>query len=287
VSVEIIQGDCVQKMNKMSFADRSFDLIFADPPFNIGWKYDCYDDRRSRREYLSWTSDWMFWAEVLLKPTGSIWVAAPDECQHRLRVILEDSIGLRFRAHVIWHFGFGQHRKRGFTRSHVHLLHYSKSDEFTWNGDAIKVPSWRQLNGDRRAASGGRHPDDVWRFPRICGTHKERVGWHSCQMPEAILSRIIRVSSNPGDMVLDPFLGSGTTGAVAKKLGRNFVGVELSENYAEKARERIAGVKEQDRIQGEATSRSADAVVRGRGLSKADSIAPAVEAMVRPTLSEH
>jgi DNA modification methylase len=88
--------------------------------------------------------------------------------------------------------------------------------------------------------ANGKHPDDTWQFKRICGTHKERQRWHTCQMPKAVLERIIRVSSDPGDMVLDPFLGSGTTAVAAITLGRNVIGIELSSNYAEKARRRIA-----------------------------------------------
>ena len=120
-------------------------------------------------------------------------------------------------------------------------------DEFTFNAEAIRVPSARQLvYGDRRANPTGRLPDDTWilrpqdlpdgftaeedtwYFPRVCGTFKERAGWHGCQMPEQLLGRIIRACSNPGELVLDPFAGSGTTLAVAKKLGRRYLGFELS-----------------------------------------------------------
>src|SRR6202007_242557 len=114
----------------------------------------------------------------------------------------------------------------------------------------IRVPSARQLvYADRRAHPTGRLPDgtwilrpqdlldgfnaseDTWYFPRVCGTFKERAGWHGCQMPEQLLGRIIRACSHEGDLVLDPFAGSGTTLAVAKKLGRHFLGFELSEQY--------------------------------------------------------
>ena len=121
-------------------------------------------------------------------------------------------------------------------------------EHFTFNVEAIRVPSARQLvYADRRANPAGRLPDDTWilrpqdlpegfqpdddtwYFPRVCGTFKERAGWHGCQMPEQLLGRIIRACSNEDDLVLDPFAGSGTTLAVAKKLGRRFVGFELSE----------------------------------------------------------
>ena len=89
-------------------------------------------------------------------------------------------------------------------------------------------------------------PDDVWdEYPRVCGTFKERTGWHPCQMPENLLKRIIAVSSNPGDCVLDPFTGSGTTAAVAYQLGRNYTAVEISEEYVENAKKRLAQLKKQ------------------------------------------
>ena len=89
-------------------------------------------------------------------------------------------------------------------------------------------------------------PNDVWHeFSRVCGTFKERQGWHPCQMPESLLTRIIAVSSNPGDCVLDPFSGSGTTAAAACQLARNYVGVEISDKYVENTEKRLAGLKKQ------------------------------------------
>ena len=140
---------------------------------------------------------------------------------------------------------------------------------FTFNLDAIRVPSARELvYGDKRACPTGRLPDDTWilrpqdlpegfgadadtwYFPRVCGTFKERSGWHGCQMPEQLLGRIVRASSHAGDVVLDPFGGSGTTLAVAKKLGRRFFGVELSEQYAARIEERLAGIAAGDPLDG-------------------------------------
>ena len=131
---------------------------------------------------------------------------------------------------------------------------------FTFNAAAVRVPSARQTTyADRRANPTGKLPDDTWVLrpqedgsffqahedtwyvSRVCGTFKERTG-HPCQMPEAVLERILRVSSNPGDLVLDPFSGSGTTLAVAKRLGRHYLGIELSQEYAERIRQRLAGI---------------------------------------------
>ena len=105
----------------------------------------------------------------------------------------------------------------------------------------MRVPSDRQLiYDDKRANPAGKMPDDVWEDSRVCGTFKERTGWHPCQMPESVLMRIIAISSKPGDCVLDPFVGSGTTAVAAIKLQRNYVGIEISAEYAKKAEERLA-----------------------------------------------
>ena len=147
---------------------------------------------------------------------------------------------------MIWYYTFGVNCTKKFSRSHAHLFHFVKdAKRFTFNAmdPAVRVPSARQLvYADGRANPDGRLPDDTWilrpqdlpegfqpdedtwYFRRVCGTFKERAGWHGCQMPEQLLGRIIRVSSNPGDLVLDPFAGSGTTLVVAKKLGRQWIG---------------------------------------------------------------
>jgi site-specific DNA-methyltransferase (adenine-specific) len=163
---------------------------------------------------------------------------------------------------------------RKFNRSHAHLFQFIKDEkQFTFNAEdpAVRVPSARALvYGDSRANPKGRLPDDtwvlrpqdapesfqsmddLWYYSRVAGTFKERQGFHGCQMPEQLLGRIIRVSSNPGDVVFDPFTGSGTTLAVAKKLGREFLGTELSADYAKYATQRLKGIKSGDPLDGPA-----------------------------------
>jgi site-specific DNA-methyltransferase (adenine-specific) len=173
---------------------------------------------------------------------------------------------------VIWYYTFGVNCTRKFSRSHAHLFYFVKHKaQFTFNAQdpSIRVPSARQLvYGDKRANPRGRLPDDTWvlrpqdipesfgadedtwYFPRINGTFKERAGWHGCQMPEQLLGRIVRACSNPGDVVLDPFAGSGTTLAVARKLDRLAIGFELSPEYAARASERLASVASGDPLAG-------------------------------------
>ena len=154
---------------------------------------------------------------------------------------------------MIWYYTFGVNCTKKFSRSHTHLFHFVKDPKkFTFNSRrhprARRPGSWSTPTP--AAIPNGRLPDDTWilrpqdlpdgfqpdedtwYFSRVCGTFKERRGWHGCQMPEQLLGRIIRVCSNPGDLVLDPFAGSGTTLVVAKKLGGGWIGFELSKNYA-------------------------------------------------------
>jgi site-specific DNA-methyltransferase (adenine-specific) len=239
----IICGDCVTLLEGVGepFAD----LIFADPPFNIGYKYDVYEDTKRYDEYHAWTEQWMGACRDVLKPTGSFWVAIGDDYAAEVRLIGR-RLGLTLRNWVIWHYTFGQNTKRKFARAHTHLFYFTASPtEFVFNREAVLTFSDRQREyNDKRAHGAGKVPDDVWdEFPRVCGTFQERQGWHPCQMPETILARIVRVSSRVGDMVLDPFAGSGTTPAVAKKLSRAYVGIEKSANYARQATERLAATR--------------------------------------------
>ena len=236
----IVQGDCIEILS--SLTEPIADLIFADPPFNIGYKYDVYEDRKKYEDYYAWTERWMgACANKALKPTGSFWVAIGDEYAAQVKTI-GDRLGLHLRNWVIWHYTFGQQTKRKFARSHAHLFYWVKDPKvFTFNDLAVRIPSARQTTyADKRANPKGKIPDDVWSFSRVCGTFYERVTWHPCQMPEKVLERIVTASSNPGDLVLDPFSGSGTTCAVAAKLKRHYAGIDLSAQYVAYSRQRIA-----------------------------------------------
>lgn len=256
---QIINGDCIGGMGQIPAG--TIDLAFADPPFNIGYKYDVYEDRMAADEYLDWTRKWGAALVRTLKPTGTFWLAIGDDFAAELKMIFQRELGLYCRSWVIWYYTFGVHCKQKFSRSHTHLFHFVKDPRnFTFNVDAIRVPSARQLvYADARAHHKGRLPDDTWilrpqdipqsfgaeedtwYFPRVCGTFKERAGWHGCQMPEQLLGRIIKACSNAGETVLDPFGGSGSTLITAKKLGRKFLGFELSKSYAERIEERLEG----------------------------------------------
>ncbi len=250
-------GDCLDLLPRIDTG--SIDLIFADPPFNIGYDYDIYDDARDTESYLDWTRRWGREVVRALKPDGTFWLAIGDEYAAEMKVIFHRELGLSLRSWVIWYYTFGVHCSRKFSRSHAHLFYFVKDPKrFTFNDLDVRVPSARQLvYNDARANPQGRLPDDTWilrpqdmaqgfepgedtwYIPRVCGTFKERAGWHGCQMPEQLLGRIVRACSNKGETVLDPFGGSGTTLTVAKKLDRRFLGFELSDDYARAIQARL------------------------------------------------
>ena len=250
----IVAGDCIELMNAGHIPQA--DLIFADPPFNIGYKYDVYEDRKAYDTYYKWTRDWIGACKNQLSPTGSLWIAIGDEYAAEVRTIATE-LGLHPRNWVIWHYTFGQNTKSKFARSHTHLLYFvNHRRNFTFNHQAVRVPSDRQTTyADKRANPMGKLPDDVWtEFPRVCGTFGEREGWHPCQMPEMILARIIRACSNPDDLVFDPFSGSGTTLVVAKKLRRRYFGTDVSKDYVKRIKRRLADTEALSGIKGEGLS---------------------------------
>lgn len=263
---KIHQGDCISKMKKLP--DGSVDLVFADPPFNIGYKYDAYEDSLEEEKYLEWSSKWISQVYRILKSDGTFWLAIGDEYAAELKIEAK-KLGFHTRNWVIWYYTFGVHCKSKFTRSHAHLFYFVKDPkQFTFNFDGVAVPSARQLvYNDKRGNPKGRTPDDTWilrpqdtegfteredtwYFPRVAGTFKERAGFHGCQMPEQLLGRIIRGCSNEGDVVVDPFSGSSTTLTAAKKLRRGFLGYELSKEYVKLGTKRLETIEPGDDLSG-------------------------------------
>ena len=314
----IHRGDCIEGMNGLP--EGCVDLAFADPPFNIGYDYDVYEDSVGHKQYLEWSSKWIGAVHRVLKPSGTFWLAIGDEYAAELK-LESQNLGFNCRSWVIWYYTFGVNCSKKFTRSHAHLFHFVKDpNNFTFRDEDLdnRVPSARELvYNDKRANPRGRLPDDTWiirpadavgemsadefetwvphlpppsdedrtfvlrpqdldnsfqpdedtwYFPRVAGTFKERAGFHGCQMPEQLLGRIIRTCSNPGELVLDPFSGSATTLAVAKKLGRGYVGFDISDDYVQYGTNRLSAIRVGDRLDGSAEpTKSAPPTKRGRG----------------------
>jgi len=283
----IRRADCIDGMNALPRG--SVDLAFADPPFNIGYDYDVYEDNKEQQDYIDWSRRWITAVHRVLKPSGTFWLAIGDEYAAELK-LASQQVGFHCRSWVIWYYTFGVNCKFKFSRSHAHLFYFVKDPKtFVFRSKELenRIPSARQLvYADSRANPNGRLPDDTWvlrpqdlaecfttaedtwYFPRVAGTFKERAGFHGCQMPEQLLGRIIRLCSNEGDLVLDPFSGSATTAAVAKKLGRRYLAFDLSQEYVDRGNARLKSLCVGDPLEGAAEpTMSAPATARGKKLA--------------------
>jgi modification methylase len=246
----IVQGDCVAAMRAMP--EGIADIVFADPPYNLqlegelrrpdNSKVDAVDDGwdqfASLADYDRFTRDWLTAARRVLKDNGAIWVIGSYHNIFRVGTILQD-LGFWILNDVIWRKSNPMPNFRGkrFTNAHETLIWAAKSREqksYTFNYEAMKA-----LNDELQMRSD-------WNLPICSGGErlKDEMGVkaHSTQKPESLLHRVILASTSPGDVVLDPFFGSGTSGAVAKRLGRRFIGIERDPGYVRLARARIETV---------------------------------------------
>jgi site-specific DNA-methyltransferase (adenine-specific) len=239
---EIVQGDCLEVL--ATIEPGSVNLVFADPPYNTKVNYGAhYNDAKKRPEYLSWCKAWIVAAVKTLAPDGSMWVLINDESAAEFKIMLEGA-GLHRRNWIVWYETFGVNCTKKFSRTKRHLFYMVRHPKrFTFNRDAVRIPSDRQIKyNDIRANPAGKLPGDVWKVSRIAGTFHERVKGVPTQVPLELLWRVIVCSSNPGDFVVDPFCGSGSTGVACLKLGRRFLGIELSADVAAIAREELASI---------------------------------------------
>ncbi|MBC8522883.1 site-specific DNA-methyltransferase [PVC group bacterium] len=240
-------GDCRELIPRLE-NNGQIDLVFADPPFNWDVPYDGWKDGMSRDEYERFTFDWLDCCIKALSPTGSLWVNIPDDTVAEVVLHLKRR-GMTMINWCVWHFRFGQHRNSSFILSKVHALYFVKNPENrTWNPDAILEQSDRasiyhdQRTQDKPNNKGMRVPMDVWYgkyWGRIQGNNKERRHGHHNQIPEVYLERVILACSNKGDVVLDPFAGSGTTSTVARAHGRRSISIEHSKTNSQSAWQRI------------------------------------------------
>ncbi len=241
MQAEIITGDCLDILSRIE--PRSVKLAFADPKYNIGVKYDQCNDAMPPADYLAWCDAWIRAAVKTLAPDGSMWVLIIDEWVSDFHGLMR-AAGLHPRSWVIWHETFGVNCAHKFNRTKRHLLYMVRDPGcFTFNRSAVSTRSARQVKyRDKRANPEGKILDDVWTIPRIAGTHRERIREFPTQLPLELLRRVVGCCSNPGDLVIDPFSGSGTTAVVCHESGRRFIGVEISPHYAKLSRQRLANV---------------------------------------------
>ncbi|PJF30367.1 MAG: DNA methyltransferase [Candidatus Thermofonsia Clade 1 bacterium] len=246
---QILQGDCREVMAQLP--EKSVDLIFADPPYNLQLQNalvrpnltlvdavdDDWDQFADFAAYDQFTREWLSAARRVLKDTGTIWVIGSYHNIYRVGSILQD-LGYWILNDVIWIKTNPMPNFRGvrFTNAHETLLWCKKSKaqkRYTFNYHAMKM-----ANDEKQMRSD-------WELPLCTGAKRLTVNGeklHATQKPEALLYRVILASSNPGDVVLDPFFGTGTTGAVAKRLGRHFIGIEREARYIAAAQARIDAI---------------------------------------------
>nr|WP_230989625.1 site-specific DNA-methyltransferase [Devosia faecipullorum] len=243
-------GDCIDHMNSLPAG--SIDLIFADPPYNLQLeqgltrpdqsKVDAVDDDWDKFDsfahYDAFTRAWLGAARRLLKPDGALWVIGSYHNIFRVGAALQD-LDFWMLNDIVWRKANPMPNFRGtrFTNAHETLIWAAKSQKsrVTFNYEAMKL-----ANDDTQMRSD-------WLFPICTGAERlkgeDESKLHPTQKPEALLFRILNATTKPGDIVLDPFFGTGTTGAVARKLGRHFIGIDREETYIEGARQRIASIR--------------------------------------------
>ncbi len=247
----ILKGDCVSALEKLP--EKSIDVVFADPPYNLQLagdlhrpdqsKVDAVDDHWDQFDsfaaYDAFTRAWLLAVRRVLKPNGTIWVIGSYHNIFRVGALMQD-LGFWILNDVVWRKTnpMPNFRGRRFQNAHETMIWASRdrtAKGYTFNYDAMKA-----ANDDVQMRSD-------WLFPICTGAERLRDQngdkLHPTQKPEALLARVMLASSKPGDVILDPFFGSGTTGAVARRLGRHFVGVEREQTYIDAASERIAAVQ--------------------------------------------
>jgi len=240
----IITGDCLEVMPGLEAG--SIRLVFADPPYNQGVDYgEEFFDAVSPESYLAWCQVWIQDATRLLAPDGSFWLLISHEWAWQL-IPMAVRAGLSLRQTLIWYEKFGANCTRKFNRCSRSLLWLVKNpNRFVFNDcPEIRRESDRQKKyNDKRANPAGKFWDDIWgidpEIPRLAGTHKERMRGFPTQLPIKLLRPIIGCASDPGDLVLDPFAGSGTSGQAAVEMSRRYIGIERSDLFAARAQMRL------------------------------------------------
>lgn len=211
----------------------SIDLIYCDILYNTGRKFDDYDDNLGTpEEAIEWYKPRLMEMKRVLKDTGSIYLQMDYRLVHYMKVYMDELFGIKnFRNEIVWKYGLGGSGNREFAKKHDNILFYSKSNGYIFNIQYENATSNR-LKGQTKKMT------DVWDIPTLNNMAKERIGYNT-QKPKALLERIIKASSNEGDIVADFFCGSGTSLVVAKELGRNYIGCDINPKAIEITNNRL------------------------------------------------
>ena len=227
-----------------------FDLVVTSPPYNIGKEYEA---QLPVEQYIEWQRRIVNKIYPRLKDTGSICWQVGNYVENgcispldiELAPIFKD-LDLHLRNRIIWHFGHGLHSKTRFSGRYEVVMWYTKSDTYTFNLDAVRIPakypSKRSYHGENKGKlSGnpkGKNPEDVWEIPNVKGNHIEKLN-HPCQFPVGLIERLVLSMTNEGDLVFDPFSGVASSGVAALLHNRRFWGCEIKEEYAKLGQERL------------------------------------------------
>jgi site-specific DNA-methyltransferase (adenine-specific) len=238
----IEEGDCLNILPTLAAVQPR--LAFADTQYNEGVDYGegMAADLLPPDEYLAWCRAWMAECCRLLAPDGSFWVLINHEWENEFGMLLKYEMKLTIRSFITWYETFGVNCTNNFNRCSRRLFYCVKNPKhFVFNAEAVNRLSDRQAKyNDARADPAGKLWDDVWKIPRLVDNAKERIPDFPTQLPLALVEPIVLCSSNPGDLVLDPFNGSGTTGLAAIRNARHYIGIEKSSTYVKLARQRLS-----------------------------------------------
>jgi adenine-specific DNA-methyltransferase len=241
MTVELKHANCMEYLR--SLEDNSVDLVVVDPPYFEIIK-DAWDNQwASEKEYLDWCQEWTSECFRVLKPNACFYVWGTTKQDTFLRYkldVLNKVPGAHYQNWIIWAYDWGGRTKKKFPRKHEDILMYSKGKEFPFYADDVRVPYKMKKNVRTGAQNNplGKIPTDVWTKNNHT-TSKEYAGWHTTQKPIALLERIIKAHTKPGDTVLDCFSGSGSTMIAAVNTGRDFKGCEFDHDYVQKSWERL------------------------------------------------
>ncbi|MEK7397237.1 MAG: site-specific DNA-methyltransferase [Candidatus Poribacteria bacterium] len=232
--IQILEGDALKLIADVR--SQSVDLIIADPPYNLGKDYGNNHDLKGFDEYLDFTRNWLREAHRVLKDEGSIYVFIGVRFISYLYDILDRELKMFFNSWITWHYTQGMGKIKGFSPRHDDILFFNKSANFKFNLDNIRIPQkyYRQRNN-----MTGANPGDVWQFSHVHYSNPEREN-HPTQKPEALIERMVLASSDEGNLVLDPFAGSGTTLRICQILNRNCIGFELNPDYVTMIKQRLS-----------------------------------------------
>jgi adenine-specific DNA-methyltransferase len=227
-----------------------FDLVVSSPPYNIG---KSYEKKGALEDYLKWQERILDLVIPRLKETGSICWQVGNFVDNGMIVPLDIEMAYIFKKHnlklrnrIIWHFGHGLHNKRRFSGRYEVVMWYSKTDDYHFDLDSVRIPAKypgkRHFKGPKKGElSGnplGKNPEDVWSIPNVKANHVEKTD-HPCQFPVGLIERLVLSMTKPGQLVFDPFSGVGSSGVAAALHKRHFLGSELIGNYAKQAKQRI------------------------------------------------